>query len=222
MGLAKLVIRYETESATENDPFNGAGEFKVMFNPVALTQTRKVTWSPVPGQLGDPPSLKYASTPPEDLQIDLLFDTSEGDDGVTDVRDLTSQIYALTMMLPSKHRPPLCQLVWGAQDAFFQGVLVGIDPTYKYFLPDGTAVRAKITCHFQGWDMQLEQQGQQAQSTDVEKSHVVRRGDTLASIAQRHLHNAALWRVIARANNITDPLSLAPGRRLQIPKYRQS
>ena len=219
MGLAstpqKLVIQYETSA----DQFDGA--IQAMFNPVSLGQTRNVNWTTVPGQGKDPPSLKYSSTPEEGLTIDLIFDTSEGSDGNQDVRKWTSAIYKLTMLLPDKHRPPLCRLHWGNQPPFFQGVLDQLSPNYTYFLPDGTAVRAKLRCHFKGWDMQLEN-GQEMQSTDVEKSHVVRRGDSLASIARLQLHNAALWRVIARANGITDPLSLTPGQRLHIPKYRGS
>jgi nucleoid-associated protein YgaU len=211
----KLVIHYETEA----DQFGGA--VQVMFNPVTLIQSRTVSWSDVPGQGTDPPSLKYTSMPTETLTIDLIFDTSEESDGNQDVRQWTAKIYNLTMLLPDKHRPPMCQLAWGAQSPFFQGVLQSLSPTYKYFLPDGTAVRSKLTCIFKGWDMQLEN-GLQMQSTDVEKSHVVRRGDTLASISRRQLHDARLWRVIARANGITDPLSLTPGQRLHIPKYRSS
>jgi Contractile injection system tube protein/LysM domain len=223
MELAHLIIRYETESGSDKNPFQGAKELKVMFNPSQLVQTRRVTWTEVPGRDDDPPSLTYASTPTDGLSIDLFFDTSEESDGSKkDVRSWTSQVYKLTMLLPKKHRPPLCQLIWGSQKPFFQGVLDSADPTYKYFLPDGTAVRAKVTCHFKGWDMQLDQQGKEKQSTDVEKSHLVRRGDTLASIAHRQLHSAALWRVIARANKITDPLSIAPGQRLRIPTHRES
>jgi nucleoid-associated protein YgaU len=216
MGLAttlqKLVIQYESHA----DQFDK--QVTVMFNPVTLTQTRNIKWEDVPGQGKDPPSLKFTNMPTETLKMDLTFDTSEAS-GNQDVRQLTSEIYNLTMLLPDKHRPPMCQLVWGAQTPFFQGVLSALSPAYNYFLSDGTAVRAKLTCTFTGWDMQLAN-GVEMRSTDVEKSHVVRRGDTLASISRLQLHDSSLWRVIARANGITDPLSLTPGQRLHIPKYK--
>jgi nucleoid-associated protein YgaU len=222
MALAHLTIRYETPTGTEKNPFDGAEELKAMFNPAQISQSRHVNWTEVPSQGDDPPSLTYASTPAETVNIELFFDTTEKTDTAAagDVREWTSKIYALTMLLPGKHRPPLCQLFWGGQHTFFQGVLEHADLVYKYFLLDGTAVRAKATCRFKGWDIQLEQQGKEKQSTDVEKSHVVRRGETLASIAHRQLHDPALWRVIAAANHITDPLTLAPGRRLRIPTHR--
>jgi nucleoid-associated protein YgaU len=47
--------------------------------------------------------------------------------------------------------------------------------------------------------------------------YVVKRGDTLAEIAQRELGDANQWKRIAQLNDIDDPKTLATGKRLQIP-----
>jgi nucleoid-associated protein YgaU len=51
-------------------------------------------------------------------------------------------------------------------------------------------------------------------------AYVVRRGDTLSGIAAAVYRNPASWREIARANGITDPRALAPGRTLTLPRLR--
>jgi len=52
------------------------------------------------------------------------------------------------------------------------------------------------------------------------KLHVVRAGETLATIARSELGDIALWPVIYRANRdrIKDPARIYPGQRLTIPE----
>ena len=49
------------------------------------------------------------------------------------------------------------------------------------------------------------------------RPRVVKRGDTLSSIAAEEFHDATLWRPIAETNRIDDPLALQPGTVLSIP-----
>jgi nucleoid-associated protein YgaU len=53
---------------------------------------------------------------------------------------------------------------------------------------------------------------------DPETFYRVRRNDTLIGIAARELNDPALWRVLARANDIDNPLALTPGDTLFIPE----
>jgi nucleoid-associated protein YgaU len=55
------------------------------------------------------------------------------------------------------------------------------------------------------------------QSANYVKQYTVRPGDTLSGIAAELYHDAKLWRPIAEANNIDNPLSLEPGRVLMVP-----
>lgn len=47
--------------------------------------------------------------------------------------------------------------------------------------------------------------------------YVVRRGDTLSSIATKQLHDASRWRAIARLNDIRNPAKIHVGQRLKMP-----
>lgn len=54
-------------------------------------------------------------------------------------------------------------------------------------------------------------------STATSKRYTVRRGDTLAVIAQRTLHSSARWHDIAKLNGIRDPKNIRVGQVLRIP-----
>lgn len=60
-----------------------------------------------------------------------------------------------------------------------------------------------------------------AQRADSAQEYVVRKGDTLGSIAERTLGSRDQWRTIARANDIDDPSQLEVGRRLTIPSAKE-
>ncbi|NTU80833.1 MAG: LysM peptidoglycan-binding domain-containing protein, partial [Chloroflexales bacterium] len=118
----------------------------------------------------------------------------------------------------SLHRPPICHLVWGALGIFFEGMLTNLTQTFTLFLPIGTPVRASLGCTFTEWvDPTIQAVRQNKMSPDVSKTRVVRRGDTLASIAAAVYNDPTLWRPIARANAIVNPLRLTPGQVLTIP-----
>ena len=57
-------------------------------------------------------------------------------------------------------------------------------------------------------------------SADVPRTRRVTRTDTLASIAAQEYGDPSLWREIARANHVVNPLRLRPGDVLVIPRLR--
>jgi nucleoid-associated protein YgaU len=86
-------------------------------------------------------------------------------------------------------------------------------------MEDGTPVRATLTCTFKEWRTNTEDQRVQASlSADIAKALVVRRGDTLSGLAADEYLDPGLWRPIAVANHIDDPLRLPPGSRVVVPK----
>ncbi|MEN2383876.1 MAG: LysM peptidoglycan-binding domain-containing protein [Gloeotrichia echinulata DEX184] len=57
--------------------------------------------------------------------------------------------------------------------------------------------------------------------TDPElTTHIVKRGDTLSSIAAQLYRDPRRWRIIAEANNLDDPRHLEIGTTLSIPEPR--
>jgi nucleoid-associated protein YgaU len=82
-------------------------------------------------------------------------------------------------------------------------------------------VRATARCTFKQWIANFADLNKQdLMSSDVAKVWVVRRGESLATIAAVEYGDPRAWRLIADANGVDDPLGLAPGTRLLLPARR--
>lgn len=227
----KMVIVVEKSGSSADHRFSNGERFKVMFNPASLSHGLTANWEdpviPPPSDNARIILNQFKNWTLDTLTFDLLFDTTEPLDGggslddPQDVRIYTSRITNLLRMDVDLHRPPLCQLMWGPGypngEVLFVGHARSITQTFNYFSPQGRPLRAKLACSFVQWLPPKPDGSREAHSTDVHKIYVVNQGDTLASIARATLHDDALWRPIAVANHITDPLDLQPGRVLMIP-----
>lgn len=219
MGLEKLIIMVEKK---EKLTFSKENVIKAKFNPEKLSFSKSVSWKQEKAKERDVPELQFTSASPRTLSIDLFFDTYDTPKIKKDnVRDQTEKLLALTMVDADKHRPPICRLSWGAWKIFFQGVLERLSQDFTLFLEDGTPVRAKCQCTFKEWRTNYDDLNKQStKSSDIVKAHTVRRGDTLSSIAAVEYDNPGLWRHIAEANAIDNPLMLSPGMVLTIPTLK--
>jgi LysM repeat protein len=223
--LALFTIRAEKPSSDGKNPLSQLGdELKCQFNPSSLQISQESRWTVVNQSASSQGDVQFGSQGFESLAFDLYFDTTEGDSsddssGPTDVRLSTAPIAILVQMVPHLHRPPVCALSWGEADPqginWFNGVATSIRQAFTYFDNTGMPLRAKLSCGFM--EVPKESAVIEKKSNDLHKVYIVQRGDTLASIAKRLMHNVSLWRHIAQANGITDPLVLKPGRVLHIP-----
>jgi nucleoid-associated protein YgaU len=213
MALAKLEIRVEGQT----DPI------KALFNPNQIIIQKTVNWRTQPRTESDTQETQFTSGNPATLTLDLFFDTYEKRADIeagSDVTKLTEKVVALTTVEEhgDLHRPPICTLSWGQFGSFFQGVLESLTQRYTLFLSNGTPVRATLSCSFKQWRSKDEEKRLlRLSSVDVAKTRTVRRGDSLASIADEEYLDPTLWRPIAEANGIDDPRSVVPGMGLSIP-----
>jgi hypothetical protein len=149
------------------------------------------------------------------LSVEALVDTS---DTLEDVHDrYVRRLRDLMTPDSHEHAPPIVCFEWGS--TAFTGVLENLGITYVLFTPDGIALRARLAMTIKEYRTAEEQMKQPPrQSPTVEKSYVVRRGDTLASISNAVYRSPAFWRELARANAIVDPRQLQPGTVLTVPR----
>ncbi len=225
-GLAKLIIMVEKGKLT----FEGGEDIIVLFNPEKLSFTKSVSWQQERANQRDVPELQFTSASPRTLNIDLFFDTYDDHSKEINedhkkikknVRSYSERLLALTMVDAKKHRPPICRLRWGTWGIFFQGVLERLTQDFILFQADATPVRTKCQCVFKEWRTNYDDLNKQSpQSSDIVKAHIVKRGDTLSSIAALEYHDPGLWRHIAEANAIDDPFCLSPGAVLVIPTLK--
>jgi nucleoid-associated protein YgaU len=211
MKLEKLTIQVE-----------GGETITALFNPNKLVLAKSVRWKEQEAKERDVPELQFKNGQPRMLNLDLIFDTYDNDTPKAEkdsVREkYTDKLLKLAMVASDKHRPPVCQLSWGALGVFFQGVLEKLDQQFTLFMEDGTPVRATCRCTFKEWRTNPDDQRRQnTQSSDIAKTRIVKRGDTLSSIAAEEYLDPRLWRPIAAENAIDDPRHIAPGIVLLIP-----
>ncbi len=209
MGLEKLTINAE----------NGE-KIEALFNPNKLVLNRAVLWEEQGAKERDVPELQYKRAQPRTFNLELMFDTYDSADAKKeDVRKAyTDKLLNLTLVDSKLHRPPVCDLSWGKFGKFFKGVLEKLDQQFTLFMEDGTPVRATCTCVFKEWRTnQQDQKKQKTTSSDIAKMRIVKRRETLSSIAAEEYRDPALWRPIADENGIDDPGNLVPGTVLLVP-----
>lgn len=202
----------------------GLPELSVPFNPNAYSIGKSVTWTPQSNKNLNAPPLLFGGGGSRTLQLELFFDVTEPIDGqeIKDVRDLTNAVAALARKVKDGS-PPVCEIHWGAKthgsDFPFKGVVTSLGQRFTYFRPTGEPVRAVVNLTF----LEYKKPGEDQRETDPElTTRVVRRGDTVTSLATEAYRDPSLWRVIAQANGIDDPRGLDReiGRVLTIPKIR--
>lgn len=207
---------------------------EVQFNPTEFTlnKNNQIAEIAIPGL--DTPLLQFVRGQSETLTVDLFFDTTEDGmgTGAKSVTTLTDQVYQLMKIEPHTHAPPVCAFLWNEKfpgsdvssavgnqrRTDFQCVVEGIKQRFTMFSSEGVPLRAILTVTFREYKP-LEEQLQQLNlnSPDKTQGYVVRRGDTLSSIAGRQYLRTSEWRAIADANDIADPRRLEPGMFLRIP-----
>jgi len=196
-------------------------QIEVLYNPTQYSFDKNVQLAEmgIPG-LGAP-ILQYVRGGARTLTMELFFDSYEDR---ADVRTYTNEIYALMNVESETHVPAVCLFKWGAgpwgkgDQNSFRCVLERVSGRFTMFLDDGTPVRATLTVTFKEFvDVDIEVRGTPTHSSDRTKTRVVKRGDTLSSIAAVEYGDHARWRPIAAVNRIDNPRHVEAGTVLVIP-----
>ena len=212
MTLEKLKIYAE-----ENNPGDFKEEITVLFNPNEISLT-------FPGGKIVENGL-VVNDDSATLSLNLFFDTSL--DNQENVQDYTRKIVSLTLprIGKDKKRPPRCKIVWGTiggKDSILLAncFLETVTKKLTHFLEDGTPVRATLDCTFKEWKEPIKEK-KIANPID-DPVRIVKRGETLSSIATEEFGDPSLWRFIAKENGLINPRKLPPGKVLTIPPLKTS
>jgi nucleoid-associated protein YgaU len=206
---------------------DSADPIEVLFNPNTYTITKQVTWIPssaatVGGSGTDlktnAPTISFGGGHSRLLSLQLFFDTTESPSVTRDVRSLTDPIVRLTRIARKKGQPPVCTVLWGVQkteDFPFVGIVSALEQHFILFDQSGRPLRATLDVTF----TEFLNRDDDERLTDPETTtRIVRRGDSLASIAADVYGDPSEWRLIAQANGIEDPLAVPVGSKLTVPK----
>jgi nucleoid-associated protein YgaU len=203
-------------------------EITVLFNPNSYSIEKSVSWETSGGEGSggtqrkfNAPALSFGGGSSRTLSLELFYDVTESDDRRKDVRKETGKIVALTRIMADRKNPhpPVCKISWGNKiknsDFPFTGVITSLSQRFTYFSRTGEPLRATLNVSF----LEFLDPEKDLKDTDPElTTYVVKRGDTLASIAGDMYGDPTLWRIIAEANHQDDPRRQQIGRVLTIPK----
>ncbi len=233
-----MVLETPTKLTIKPLPPSKLPEITVQFNPTAYSITKPVTWSQSSTDTSastasttqsatqinlNAPVLQFGGGGSRTLVLELFFDVTEPVEGkpVDDVRQLTNKIVKLTRIERDTNQPPICTVSWGnpldPPEFPFIGVVTNLVQNFTLFKSDGKPLRARLTVTFTEW---IDREKDLKQTDPEQTTRLVKRGDTLSSLAAEVYGDPNLWRIIAQANNLDDPRHLKVSNPLIIPKLR--
>ncbi|QDQ28002.1 peptidoglycan-binding protein LysM [Chitinimonas arctica] len=169
----------------------------VMYNPTELSLNKSVVLQ------GEGSNIQFQRVNNDDLVVSLFFDSFETK---TDVRRFTDRIAALTKPTVGtgvRKEPPTVVFAWSG--ALFSGVVLHLEQKFTLFLSSGIPVRAELTVTFKS--VLTEQEDLESRGYfNCRRLWTVAENDRLYLIAAQTLGDPALWRLIADANQIYNPL----------------
>ncbi len=204
---------------------------KCWFNPTQYAITKSNQWTTTPVVGASLPSAQFGGGNAREMSLELLFDAEPG----KDVTAVTDALFAMMEADPklssgrrNQARPPTLRLTWGTYTGF-KAVCRNLSVTFTRFRPDGTPIRASASLSLvqvekdqrSGGGTKAPGQNPTSRSHERVRAHRVRDGDSLQSIAYRHLGDPTRWREIAEYNDIDDPMRLRRGTDLTIPTLDQ-
>lgn len=205
-------------------------EVVALFNPSTYSISKSVEYQSHRRKVLNAPLLSFVGGGSRTLSLQLFFDVTESPwvDGrpINDVRALTNKLVDLTQISRNSMRPPVCRVFWGSSrfansDFPFTGVVSQLQQEFTFFDGSGTPLRANVNLtftEFLGWGKGSEKD---LRKTDPEfTTRVIRRDDSLNSIAAEVYGDPGAWRAIAEANNIDDPRNLEVSKTLRIPEVK--
>ena len=200
-------------------------EFQVLFNPTEYTFEDSSKWQEQTGNRRGP-ELQYTGGDRKRLSMELFYDTYEDDE---DVRLYTGKLQELLVVTTDDgkngKRPSVVELSWGMAQSNvgfpFRCVLESLKQQFTLFTSDGTPVRAKVSVSFKEYLLPTDEWARDPKRKSFPaQTYTAREGDTLSGIAAALWKDSSKWRLLAEANEISNPRVLQPGQPLIVPAIK--
>lgn len=196
------------------------GRIDFQFNPKELTMGKAASWTrqtAKANQKAGPP--QYNGPMPSKLTLEMFFDASgKQDDAVVQRVDKLFACCAPTdaSLKQNKGSPPWVLFRWGKLTGFLAYV-ASVQVKYTLFTAAGLPIRATCTVALEEIAGDPPKQNPTSGGLVPRRVHTIIEGDTLAGIAYSEYGKATLWRAVAAANGIDDPMRLRPGTSIMLP-----
>lgn len=217
---AYLQLRDPPKDGAVGSPGPERSRIAFQFNPKELSLTKAARWkrdaqrnarrSGVP---------EFTGADPLKLTVEMFFDATDTMDSsvVTRVEKLfTCCVPTDESRQTKKASPPWIIFCWGDLVGF-PSVVTNVSAKYTLFTPGGTPVRAVCAVTLEEISGELPRQNPTSGALAARDVHTVVAGDSLEALAYAAYGRPGLWREIAHANGIDDPMRLRPGTTLLLP-----
>ena len=190
------------------------------YNPSTLQIVKTADWTKprTPGQksIAKP---EFVGCTGRTLNLTIMLDAV--DTRGRDVEAAVNQLLAWTTSSDHswrqhKPQPPLLRLHWGGHP-YFPGYLSRVEATYTLFSPEGKPLRASVVLALDEVPDEPKKQNPTSGGVADRRAVVLGGGDTLASLSRAEYGDPNLWRALAIANDVDDPMQLPAGTTLVVP-----
>ena len=222
--LKKLkLVGYKDDKFTEKI---GDGEFTTLLNPEKYTFKYKVEYTEAQGQGTSASAPKFVRTPPEDFELDFLFDRTgvikgqddeSGDGIIDDIEKFKKIVFDYN---GDEHKPNYVMIGWGT--LLFKGSLLEMSIDFKLFASDGTPLRAVAKAKFKGTvedDLRVAKENNN--SPDLTHIRTVKEGDTLPLMTFKIYGDSKYYLQVAQVNNLTNFRTLTVGQKIKFPPIKK-
>jgi len=196
------------------------GKIDFQFNPKELTIAKSAKWGRENGKgnkSSGPP--QFVGPQPSKLNLEMFFDASatQNDSVVKTVEKLFACCVPTDQSQDQKKgSPPWVLFRWGSITSFM-GYISSVSAKYTLFSSSGLPIRAVVTVALEELAGEPGRQNPTSGGLMPRRMHVTVEGDSLASIAYDEYGDASMWRAVAEANRIDNPLRLRAGTTLFLP-----
>lgn len=198
---------------------DGGRQLTCAFNPREYTITKSATWHKTPAKgAKSAPKAEFVGANPASMSMELFFDAFEKSGDVSKDVDTLLEWTSPTKksLTDNKPNPPVVVFHWGNK-TYFDAYIKQVTAKYTMFSSNGTPLRATVNVGFEELPQVPAGTNPTSGGPPGKRTHVIAGADSLQSIAHVEYGDAALWRGIAAANGIDDPLRLGMGRTLLLP-----
>lgn len=109
---------------------------------------------------------------------------------------------------------PNLKFIWGTE---YQVNLISADITYDRFTGGGMPIRAKVKLQFNIRSSPPAPTNPSSGGVPGRRSHTLVAGENLQHVAMASYGRPGVWRALAAANGIEDPLAVRPGTVIYVP-----
>jgi len=202
-------------------PWEKVAGFAFRFNPSDLRETKSARMSEqtTPGSSGAAQN-HFGGTQSAQLSFTILIDEWEAPPmpPPRDVGEMVKKLMELTDPddpNADNSSPPEMSFVWGKYH--FKGTVQSVNATYTLFRRDGSPARAEVQITMKGSHEAVRAQNPTSGGPAGRRTMQLIEGDNLQTVSYKEYGDPNLWRAVAEANGIDDPLAVLPGAHLLLP-----